>query len=211
MLVCGFLLILLVSCANTTSHGPAPTRAASQTSLPPRSSTTMTEDNPTTVIGEDEQAIYSIFMDDSKRRIIVVREDTLADTLPQSEEEAERLIRASFDDVSNDTLDDYSHANSVSVRLPSTMELGASYVLISAPEFREITTDPGWREVWRQEYPDSEVSCIGFSRVGFNDARTQALIYVTRFWIAGGYYLLEFDEQEGTWKITDSCCNVIIN
>ena len=91
------------------------------------------------------------------------------------------------------------------------MKLGVNYILISTPEFLEITSNPGWRDIWTQKYPNSEVGCIVFSRIGFDNSHTQGLIYVTRLWVDGGYYLLERDTQKENWEIIESFSNVIIN
>ena len=205
------LSILIVACVETTNHTPIPTKESNTTNLPSPFPIITTQNGELIAINQEDEAIYSLFMADSKGNVVVIREDPFADTYPQSEEEARDYIQANILNVSGETLDNYIYANSVPGKLPSNMNLGVNYILISTPEFLEITGDPGWEDIWRQRYPDSEVGCIAFSRIGFNNLRTQALIYVTRLWVEGGYYLLELDENKGSWEIIESFSNVDVN
>ena len=170
-----------------------------------------TQNGTAIAINQDDEAIYSLFMDDSNGKVVVIREDTFVDTYPQNEEEARNFIQSSFLNVSSETLENYIYVNSIPSKLASNMNLGVNYILISTPEFLEITGDPGWRDIWIQKYPDSEVGCIAFSRIGFNNSHTQALVYVTRLWVDGGYYLLEQNGQKGIWEIIENFSNVNIN
>lgn len=205
------LPILIVSCAKTTSHTSMPTKEANPTNLPSPFPTKTSQNNSPIAINQDDQAIYSLFMDDSNGKTIIIRENTFTDTYPQNEEEARNYIKSNLLNVSSETLNNYLYVNSVTSKLPSNMNLGVNYILISTPEFLEITSNPEWQDIWRQKYPNSEVGCIVFSRIGFNNSHTQALIYVTRLWVDGGYYLLELDAQKGIWEIIESFSNVNID
>jgi hypothetical protein len=52
---------------------------------------------------------------------------------------------------------------------------------------------------------------LAYSRIGFNDSRSQALNFVARLWVDGGYYLLQYNTQQGGWEIVESFISVIIN
>ncbi len=212
------LPILIISCvesplnsATTTIYTPLPTKETNTTNLPPPSPTKTMPQNTPTAIDQDDQTIYSLFMDDAGGKIIIIREDTFTDTHPQNEEETENFIKSNLLSVSSETLNNYIYVNSITSKLPSNMNLGVNYILISTPEFLEITSNSDWRDIWRQRFPNSEVGCIAFSKIGFNDSHTQALIYVTRLWVDGGYYLLEHNAQKGVWEIIGSFSNVTIN
>ena len=151
-------------------------------------------------------------MGDPAGKTVIIREATFAnDTSPQNEDETKKSIQSSLPGVSGETIDNYMSVNSVPGKLPSNMDLGLDYVLISTAEFLEITGSPNWRAVWSQKYPNSEVGCMAFSKIGFNDSHTQALVYVTRLWVGGGYYLLEQIAQKGAWEVVESFSNMIIN
>jgi hypothetical protein len=211
------LPILIISCgeslnsATATIYPPIPTKETNTTKLPsPFPTKTMPQNTPA-AINQDDQTIYSLFMDDTEGKIIIIREDTFIDTYPQNVEETENFIKSNLLSVSSETLNNYIYVNSITSKLPSNMNLGVNYILISTPEFLEITSNSDWRDIWRQRFPNSEVGCIAFSRTGFNNSHTQALIYVTRLWVDGGYYLLEHNAQKGVWEIIERFSNVIIN
>ena len=159
----------------------------------------------------EDQVIYSLFIKDPNGKTVIVREDTATDTFPQNEEEARNYIKTNLLKVSSETLNNYLFVNSIPSKLPSTKQPGLNYILISTPDFLEITGKPEWRDIWKQKYPNSEVGCIAFSRIGFNNSHTQALIYVSRLWVNGGYYLLELNAQKGIWETVESFSNVQIN
>ena len=163
-----------------------------------------------TVIEQDEQAIYALFFSDFSGTIAIVREDTFGSSYPQDEQETRDYIKSNLSDISDETLNNYIERNAVSSKLPATMKLGVDYVLLSTPEFLEITSESNWGEILKEKYPGSQ-GCTAFSRVGFNKSRTQALVYVIRILgplVGGGeYYLLEYNA--GNWEIIDQFLNVI--
>lgn len=206
------LSILVVSCAKTTSQTSIPTKEDnSKINLPSQSPTNTSQNNPPTDINQDAQAIYSKFIEDPNGKTKIIREDTSTDTYPQNEEEARNYIKSNLQKVSGETLNNYLYANSVPGKLPPTMKPEVNYILISTPDFLEITNKPAWQDIWRQKYPNSEVGCIVFSRIGFNNPHTQALVYITRLWVDGGYYLLELNTEKGIWETIESFSNVIID
>jgi hypothetical protein len=207
------LLILIASCreppidsATVTSYPLIP---AEETNLPSPPPTKTKENNMPIAI--DQEAIYSLFVDDAEGKVVIIREDTFTDTYSQNAEETENRIKTNLLNISDETLNNYLYVNSDASKLSSNMNLGVNYILISTPEFVDITSNPDWRDIWRQRYPNSEVGSLAFSRIGFNDSRSQALVFVARLWVDGGYYLLEYNTQKGGWEIVESFISVIIN
>jgi len=184
------------------------TPAVPTTSIP-NNTPTMMDDQPI-LIEQDEQAIYALFFSDFSGTTAIVREDTFGDSFPQDEQETRDYIMSNLSDISDETLNNYIERNAVSSKLPTTMNLGVKYVLLSTPEFLEITSESNWGEVLKEKYPGSQ-GCTAFSRVGFNNSHTQALVYVTRIFEPlmgeGGYYLLEYNA--GNWEIIDQFLNVM--
>lgn len=173
----------------------------------PTATPIMTDSLPTTI--EQEDQVYALFFADFSGTTAVVRDDTFDDTYTQNEQETRDYILSNLSDVSNETLNSYIERNVVSSKLSATMNLGVDYILLSTPEFLEITSKSNWGEVLKETYPGSE-GYVAFSRIGFNNSHTQALVYVTRV-IAplvgkGGYYLLEYNA--GQWKIIGQFLNV---
>jgi hypothetical protein len=216
------LLTSITSCSTTeipldskttTTNAPILIMTPRQTDSPIQTSIqetpTLKSGNTQDVIEQDEQSIYSLFAGNSTGKTVVVRDETFGDSYSQDEQETRNYITSNILGISSETVNSYVLHNSVPSKLPVNMNLGAKYALVSTPEFLEITGKSNWRDIWKQKYPDSEMSCIIFSRVGFNNSRTQALIYVTKLWVDGGYYLLEYNA--GNWEIIKSFSNTTIN
>jgi hypothetical protein len=198
--------------ATATILAAIPTRQTDTPILPSTSAMKSVQNNQQLVVDQDGRAIYALFMGNSRGKIIIVREDTFADDgLAQNEAETKKFIKTNLPGAFDETIDNYLLVSSVSGKLPANMKPGADYELISNADFLEITGDPNWREIWSQRYPNSELGGIGFSKIGFNALHTQALVYVTRLWVDGSYYLLEYDAQKGAWEIVERYTNVNIN
>jgi hypothetical protein len=196
-------LTLMTSCRTNTSETGSPAQPPAQ-----ETPTTISENTPQGT-QQDEQAIYSLFPDHSAGKVVIIREETFGDGSPQSGQDIRKSLTSNLAGISDETVNNYLLVNAASSKLPADLQLGVDYTLISTPEFVEMTGKANWREIWKQKYPDSEIRCLIFSRVGFNSAHTQALVYVTKLWVEGGYYLLE--NQAGKWEIIKSFSNVIIN
>jgi hypothetical protein len=216
------LLTVITSCRTaevhfdsktTTTNTPMAIKTPRQTDSPIQpliqETPTLKSGNMPDVIEQDEQSIYSLFLGNSAGKIVIVRDETFGDSYSQNEQETKNYITSNLLGISSETVNSYVLLNAVPSKLPTNMNLGVNYALISTPEFLEITGKSNWRDIWKQKYPNSETSCIIFSRVGFNNSHTQALIYVTKLWVDGGYYLLE--NNVGNWKIIKSLSNAIIN
>ena len=197
------LFTLMTSCTANTPETTSPTQAIHQ------ETPTLKSENIPQGTQQDEQAIYSLFPDHSAGKVVIIREETFGDGSPQSGQDIRKSLTSNLAGISDETVNNYLLVNAASSKLPADLQLGVNYTLISTPEFVELTAKANWREIWEQKYPDAEIRCLIFSRVGFNSEHTQALIYVTKLWVEGGYYLLE--KQAGKWEVIKSYSNVIIN
>jgi len=197
------LFTLMTSCTANTPE------TASSTQPPAQETPTLKSENIPQGMQQDEQSIYSLFPDHSAGKVVIIREETFGDGSPQSGQNAGKYISSNLAGISDETVNNYLLVNAASSKLPADLQLGVDYALISTPEFVEMTAKANWQEIWKQKYPNSEIRCLIFSRVGFNSEHTQALVYVTKLWVDGGYYLLE--NQAGKWEIIKSFSNVIIN
>jgi hypothetical protein len=206
------LPILILSCAGLPAlNAPMPTKEA--TAINPSSPVPAGTSSQTApaAIGADDLKIYALFLKDAAGKTVIVREDTFTDTVSQTEADTAKYLQSQLPDVPGETINNYISANAIPGKLSSTMDLGGSYTLISTPDFLEITSQPDWRDVWKEKFPNSEVSCLVFSRIGFNNQHTQALLYVTKLWVDGGYFLMELNPQTSVWEIKNSFSNLIIN
>jgi hypothetical protein len=107
-------------------------------------------------------------------------------------------------DISNETLNSYLARNAQPSQLSPDMNLGMDYILLSADELAEISSQSNWGELLNEKYPNSHGYTV-FSRVGFNNSLDQALIYVGNvagpLMGAGFYYLME--KKNGEWIIRE--------
>ena len=151
----------------------------------------------------EEQAVYAVFVHGSKGPALIL-ENTSTSTMDEDPQQMIDNIKDGLPGISNDTIDSYVERNAQSTQLSPDMQLGVDYVLLSQQELAEISSQPNWHEVLTEKYPGSQGYTI-FSRVGFNQALDQAVVYVGN--VAGplmgaGYqYLLE--KQDGQWVIKE--------
>jgi hypothetical protein len=154
---------------------------------------------------KEEQAVYASFFKNNPETI-VIQKDTSTEWLPSSEDELKQrmdYIASGLPNASNETLDDYFQRNRQSTMLSSDMQLGIHYVLVSADEFSAVMDQPdGWQAFYKKYSPSGYMQ---FSRVGFNNALDQAMVYVGvipgPMMGSGNYYLLE--KKEGQWSIRE--------
>lgn len=166
---------------------------------------------------EDEREIYKLLvLGEYVRpgvRVVVFSSETARNSIYEDESELRTYGRdASFQDFAArtmpdaraDTIEDYLGKN----RRPSKFELipglGYEQTLITREEERRILGEQGvagWK-AFHETYGDSP-GIVAFSRVGFNAARTQALVYSERrcgsLCGEGSYVLLS--KHEGEWII----------
>ncbi len=153
-------------------------------------------------IEKEEQAVYSFFVSGSDTALIL--QDTSINMSDDDPQQTIDYIKSGLKGISRETLNRYLERNKQSSQLSPDMDLGTKYILLNREELAKITSQPNWGEVLNEKYPNSGGYFI-FSRVGFNNALDQALIYVGR--VAGplagtGYYYL-MEKKDGEWKIKE--------
>ncbi|HEX7773208.1 MAG TPA: hypothetical protein VF435_12355 [Pyrinomonadaceae bacterium] len=125
-----------------------------------------------------------------------------------------QYLKEHFPTLSSRAIYDYTSKNSDSLPLSRAFRLNTRYVLLSWKKFKGFAGEKGMmemsREGWAKFYDEYPISAglISISRAGFDDKRTQALIYVTlvrghesgRMWGDGGYVLLSKRKVFGVLK-----------
>jgi len=153
-------------------------------------------------IDKEEQAVYSYFVAENSKALIL--QDTSTNIAGDDPQQTIDFIKSGLKGVSNETLDSYLERNKQPGQLSSTMNLGVDYVLLSRDELANITSQPNWGEVLNEKYPGTHGYII-FSRVGFNHAFDQAVIYVGNVggpMMGAGYYYL-MGKQNGRWLMKE--------
>jgi hypothetical protein len=149
----------------------------------------------------EEQAVYSVLLRDYDRPSIVLSQTTDSgfDFTGQTKKPN------GMHHLSRELWEDYLARNDRSYPLSTEMAIGREYTLLDAEEMSDIFTNyqDGWEEFYIR-YPDSP-GITTFSRVGFNQDRTEALVYMgTQFhYLAGAGNLIRLEKKDGEWKIVD--------
>jgi hypothetical protein len=161
-----------------------------------------------------DQVVIDKFLT-SQTTLVLIDRQTVTRLNPDDEEPP---TKAFFDE--NEYFDGELDPNLVTdfiakVRQPSRLEtrfnFGISYRLVSGqdPERPEVSLVPipaAWRRGGLVEGPAPMVGVLGFSRVGFNRGRSQALVYVADFRPdgTGAGFLILLRRTGKTWKILDT-------
>jgi hypothetical protein len=113
-------------------------------------------------------------------RHLVIRELTVADDIePGLLADDGTRLRQGLATLTTSTVDDYKEKNKTARRLERAFDLSIPYVLVEDQSLEALLAGDrgrGWR-VFYEQHPDSG-GVVGLSRVGFNNDRTQALVFV---------------------------------
>ncbi len=120
------------------------------------------------------------------------------------EDRALSYIRENFEGLDEEALADFLAKNREQHPVEPDLNPEGRLICLSDEEFQYIFRDrEGW-ERFRQTFPESD-GTLRFSRVGFNRAVTQAMIYAGQQFDwhigSGGYWL--FSKSDGTWTEVD--------
>ena len=124
-----------------------------------------------------------------------------APTAAELQETADQL-RSELEKLEAETLDDFVAKNKVTHPVPPIFLMDGELVPVRDQDLLQILRDrDGW-DRFRSVYPQSS-GLVMFSRIGFNAAVTQALVFagkqMDKTKSQGGYSLFEKDD-EGRWQ-----------
>jgi hypothetical protein len=99
----------------------------------------------------------------------------------------------------SDTADSFLRRNDREYPVNAHLKFGLPHVILPEAKARRILEQQEWA-IFYHEYPVSH-GIIWFSRTGFNDDRTQALLYFSNNWDggAGEGWLILMQKERGTW------------
>jgi hypothetical protein len=155
---------------------------------------------------QEEQAVYATLLKQTYTAPMLVIM-ALTSTGPgegvDNTEKTLAYVLQNMHDVDQATVDSFRSRNASAYPIPADMDLGIPYSLITQVQRKQIfgPNQSGW-EVFYSNYPNSP-GITTLSRVGFNAAFDQALIYLgtESNWLAGiGNYIL-MKKVEGDWMI----------
>ena len=183
-----FLLLLAFLLAACSSKGPTP--------LPTPSISD---------VDSEEVAVYAALLESMYPDLRLVLTEKTATDPGGAENTASVLEHAltQLKDVDPQTAASFQVRNDAQYSLKPDMELGQVYVLLTEENMRQIfnINQNGW-DVFYADYPGAP-GITTLSRVGFNDAMDQALVYVgtQSHWLAGAGYIVLLVKVEGVWVI----------
>jgi len=105
--------------------------------------------------------------------------------------------------VAPETAANFQARNEAAFPLKPDMDIGLHFTLLSEADMRQIfnVNQDGWG-MFYSRYPDAP-GITSVSRVGFNDALDQALVYIgtQSHWLAGAGYFVLMKKVDGAWVI----------
>lgn len=138
---------------------------------------------------------------------IVVSDETGLDRMAEDAATIENLepLQGEFLGITRETLLDFSRNAAAAVKLENRFRLPVPVSIVRQNDLDEFFSEPppdGW-ERFNARFPNSP-GLIMFSRVGFNEEATEALVHVgnQRDWLDGvGRYVYLTREKGGEWRI----------
>jgi hypothetical protein len=156
----------------------------------------------------EEYAVYAALLKEmfvrKETKQLVVKKHTLVDDLSVGDP----ALTAKFATLSQRTVDDFKSRNEQSYELNDQFNLGVKINFISREELDKLFPSPpregapdGW-ETFNQRFPTA-YAIITLSRVGFNEDRSQALIFVAFGcgWLCGEGNYVFLTKKDRAWKI----------
>jgi hypothetical protein len=178
------LAFVLVACAGTPS--PVPSPAPEQ-------------------IDAEQQAVYAALLHGLYSSSNFVIMDTSAISPGGVGDTASILVNIlqNMHGVDPLTVDNFRARNDASYPVSPRMDLGAPYVLLTRDQMTQLfnQNQDGW-QLFYERYPGTP-GITTLSRVGFNAAFDQALVYVGTMshWLAGAGYFVLLKKVNGAWVV----------
>jgi len=153
----------------------------------------------------EEQSIYAAVLQKLYAASNYVIMDTTATGLMGTQDMSSTLdhVLLNMHNFAMETADSFRARNDAAYPLRPDMDIGAGYILLTQNDKTQLfnQNQDGW-QLFYEKYPDAP-GITALSRVGFNNALDQALVYAgtQSQWLAGaGYYLL-LKKVNGGWII----------
>jgi hypothetical protein len=165
---------------------------------------------PQSSIDLDEYAIYSAILNAEYAHVaageglIAIAEHTI---LPREvTTERNDLLSQQLPNLTPATLADFLAVNDQPYSLLPRLTVPRAYALISFEELKAFSQDKAFFDFWDAFHARYPGPLIRFSRVGFNQERTQALVYYSNYMFgrSGMMSYLLLEKSGGVWVISGS-------
>jgi hypothetical protein len=179
-------ILCAAACTAKTASTPLPTPSTGQ-------------------IDMEQQAVYAFLLSNLYQHRGYVIMDTTATGVTGVENTTQTLdyVLQNMHSVDSGTMVSFRSRNDAAYPISPDMNIGGQYTLLSQAGRQQIfgQNQSGW-EIFYERYPQAP-GITTLSRVGFNNALDQALVYIgtQSNWLAGsGYYIL-LKKLNGAWSI----------
>lgn len=166
-------------------------------------------------IPDGDYAIYSALIRDmfaggkvtfdtgSKVNLLVIQNRLVSDQTRGRPEREHEFVRQMLKGASEETISDFKMNSNVTDQLQRRFDLAVEYVIVEKEKLdRPVSKDTEFWSEFYKTYPDSG-GYVSLSRVGFNKARTQALVYIEHdcnTLCATGHYVL-LAKRDDCWTV----------
>lgn len=169
----------------------------------------------------EEYAVYDALLSNTSRlnRIVpssvpVIKDQTMPDDIVYELKDgtkdhykfSEHVNTRWLPEFRSEILNDFAVKNLTSFQLERRFKLHGGYKLLTQAEQNHMfdESSSGWDAFYAQ-YPLSS-GIIYLSRVGFNLARTQALVVINnpKHYLAGSGYMVWMVKEQGVWTVKES-------
>ncbi|MGI8638825.1 MAG: hypothetical protein ACR2MG_02580 [Pyrinomonadaceae bacterium] len=157
------------------------------------------ESNPISSFNED-YAVYSAILTNGQydNEIIVINDYTSHGLIADARNPNQKISG-----LTEDTINDYQAKNEENQKLVNNFTVSGKVVFISEKEENQLFRkgQDGWANFYKK-YPKAK-RMISFSRVGFNQERTQALVSVSVGcgWLCGEGSFIVLQKENGKWIV----------
>jgi hypothetical protein len=164
-------------------------------------------------VDEEEYSVYSALISQSfvrdDTKLIVLLNETSKGFGPIENAGNDSIFKEYLSPLSQSAIDDYRKKNEKISPLKRRFKFSIKYEIISRDEmegfFKDGFPGEGFRRSWEQfykKYPHSP-GYIWLSRVGFNEKRDEALVYVASMCdqLCGGGMYVRLTKKDGNWNV----------
>jgi hypothetical protein len=154
--------------------------------------------------GAEEYEVYSVLIQDMYDDGLIVIEGSTA-AAHDTDFAANAVKDPGRPDLDDEILSDFKAKNQAPSALEPRFTLTGTYALISEQELESIFANTrGWDDFYAK-YPGSQ-GLLTLSRVGFNEARDTAFLYVAHsiHWTSGEGNVVTMKKTAGRWTVQDT-------
>ena len=162
------------------------------------------EDNKPNEITNEEYNVYSAlinleYVKDGIKLIVI--DDYTTTSISPGISELKENFRQEMPESQQETIDGFRKINQLRYLLKRQFSLPVDYVLVNEKEINDIFPKKGWDSFY-EKYPNSQGE-MTLSRVGFNTAKSQALVYVGNqsHFLSGEGYIFLLVKENNIWKV----------